>query len=258
MSKAFFIAAILAYAALATAVGDGLGKEEESHICFKNKEKGLDWPIGNPRDIAGAIFHGSHCVDSALDYIANKDHRTLQYLHVSHCRTIVEMCLKFFQENPDYKIPSMVCDDLVDLATDESCDRSSGRPRCKRWGRPLILLNVMWGSKPTKRYYPAEPTVASKADAHAIYPDFAKDVRDQRELLTRITNENVDKVFTKHWKNENVTEAESEYVAKWHQPAIHRLSALGLYCREGKGSAPIETLKRVLQAMPEDEFAEVL
>lgn len=100
------------------AVGDIEGKRYESfilaeslrwsfsggnYVCFKNREKGLPWPIGNPRDIAGAIFHGSHCVDAALDYVAYKSNRTAAYLHVSHCRTIVKMALQYFEEHPKYR-----------------------------------------------------------------------------------------------------------------------------------------------------------
>jgi len=234
--------------------------EGGSYVCFQNREKGLPWPIGNPRDIAGAIFHGSHCVDAALDYVAYKSNRTAAYLHVSHCRTIVKMALKYFDEHPKYSVPEEICDDLVELASDESCDRSSGKVRCKRWARPLILLGVMWGTTPQKRLFPRSTAGAEESDAHKVYPDLTHDTRDQRELYVRISNENVDRVFTKHWENStDLTQEELAFVEKWHHPAIHRLSAMGLFCREGDGkAAPIDLLKKVLAVMPEEEYAHVM
>lgn len=118
----------------------------------------------------------------------------------------------------------------------------------------------MWGTTPQRRLFPRSTAGAEESDAHKVYSDLNQDVRDQRELYVRISNENVDRVFTKHWENStSLTPEELRFVEKWHHPSIHRLSAMGLYCREGEGKeAPIELLKKVLATMPEEEYAKVM
>ena len=88
----------------------------------------------------------------------------------------------------------------------------------------------------------------SNAIYQSLYNELEKEGRTptQQDLFDRISGQNLGDLLMKDWLERKLTPEEESFMARWESEQVVRVAALGIYCNQGDGAAPIKKLYNLL------------
>jgi len=198
-------------------------------LVFRTEDNGRPWPITNVLDPGLLIPHSIHCL-AVLEKFSREETTIaddVDRFHMTHCKVLGVRMLAFFQANPDYKVPKIICNDLRYLYGQMA---SLNGPRYEFHGRRHLLSMT------------TEPEGVSRL----LFQQLANHTGNQDELFGHLCGQNLGDVMLKESRNLPMTPQETETIRHWNSDEVVRLGAMGVYCLLGStpGQESIQMLRQ--------------
>jgi hypothetical protein len=202
-------------------------------LLFSNTDQGLPWPITSGRDAGQLIPHGPHCIEMVKMYVDECPNNPVDRLHDTHCRALIREMISFFDANPDFAMPKVICEDFVGLY-------EGFVPNAQYY------LNYRYNNfrDNMTEVEQNQATYDALRDYQLKHTD--KFGKSQTSLFGLIQGQNLGALLLKQDQGKHLTTAEKEFLADWVSPTTARLGAVGTYCINGGGSAPVDMLRDLL------------
>jgi len=173
-------------------------------ICFFNHDQNLPWPLTIAEDRQQLIRHGPHCLHMVHELSSNESNNEVDQMHLEHCVTFLSKVIRFFDDNKDYAVSNLVCQDMTDIQ--------------------MVKPGFDYYAYVNYRY------VIMEAEVNEAFKRLAEMSSNQWHYFGLINGYYLGKILMKEWKNETLTSYERTYLDGWYHDRVVRLGALGLYC----------------------------
>jgi len=203
-------------------------------LLFRTEAGGRPWPITNVLDPGVLMQHSIHCLEvlekfSRETAAGQPPADDVNTFHRAHCQMLGNRMLAFFQANPDYKVPELICEDLRFAYAQTA---SLNNPRYEFHGRSHL------GSLPT------EP----ERESHLLFELISNHTTTQDELFAHLCGQNLGDLMLKEARNLPMTPHEAETIRHWHSDLVVRFGAMGVYCLLSNAGGA-ESIKLLQQRM---------